>query len=71
MLVHHSDSALLRVQRAVQLDPFTGDPQEALVGPVDAADGLDQGALTGAVLTDQCEYLAGEQLERHILGRNG
>jgi hypothetical protein len=67
MLVHHRDARVERVARRVELDPVSPQPDLALVRPVEAGEDVGQRRLAGAVLAQQCVYLAGRRLEVDVL----
>jgi hypothetical protein len=64
------DPALVRIQGAAKLDFLARDPNVPGVGPVDAAQDLDAGALPGSVLADQAEHLPRVERQRDILERH-
>ena len=43
------------------------EPDRPAVGLMDAGEDLDQRALAGAVLADECVDLAGQEIERHVV----
>ena len=66
VLEHGRDAAGLRVARRRERDGLAVHEQLALVGTVDARQGLDQGRLAGAVVAEQAVHLAGLHGQRHV-----
>lgn len=70
LLVDRGDAGLLGLERPGEGDSFTGEPQFALVGPVDAGQHLDQGGLPGPVLSHERVGLPGAQGEGDVVERD-
>ena len=63
VLVHHADPRLDPVARGVEGDGRAVDLELSLVGAVEAGEDVREGALAGAVLTEESVHLALERLE--------
>ena len=63
MLVHDRDAAAGRLQRRPGLDRDAVDEHRTAVGPIDAGQQLDAGALAGAVLPQEGKHVPSNEIE--------
>ena len=71
MLVHDRDAMALRIERCCELDSVAIERNLPGVGPIDAGQQLDAGALAGAVLAQQRQHLTGMECQGNVADGNG
>ena len=71
LLADHRDAARVRVGGRPELDGLAVHKDAPRLGPVDAAEDLDQRRLAGAVLAHERVHLARRQVELHVIQRHG
>ena len=69
LLVDDRDPGVAGVGRAVEEDLPAVHEDRAGVRRMDSGEDLDEGRLAGAVLAHESVYLAGEEVDRHVLER--
>ena len=69
VLMYHTDTSLDGVLRRVEYNFFSADLDLAAVGGIYSAEHVYEGALSGAVLAEQCEYFTLVHFKTHVLVR--
>ena len=67
VLMHHADPVRDRITRRAKRHRRSGDPDLALVGPVEPVQHIHQRGLPGAVLAEQRVYLGPAKIDAHLI----